>query len=259
MPTTSNVAWDQRLESFKGRDTAQYVTTSAGLATSCAACRSPFAADEPVSLLVDITQSAAPDGTEYLTFTDAICHRLCSEPSLTIRQVPWRPDILTPVAARMVLSQKSAPGKTRAVPVLAYTLTPVLSFRERGGELTSALVPLLLGQGFQLAFSPDYPDILQQTRPVEAGCSFTLTAQGLLRLSIETEILYRERLDPRNADDAEWRKAAAQGGRVLLIGGDYLEISDTDLDLRAAARHGTLVTGMVSIIGADVFETVRIP
>jgi hypothetical protein len=36
MPVTRNVAWDERLESFKGRDTARYVATAA--ATACAVC-----------------------------------------------------------------------------------------------------------------------------------------------------------------------------------------------------------------------------
>ena len=252
MPNARNVTWDQRLESFKGRDTAQYVTTAAELAKTCAACRIPFAADDPVSLLVDITQSTAPDGTEYLTFTDAVCHRRCSGPALAVRQAPWQPDTLSPVAARVIVSQKSAFGQAKMFPVLAFTLVPVLAFRESGGELTSALVSLLLSRGFQLAMSPEYADILEQVRSAGPDCRFTVTDQGLLRLTVEEEILYREQLDPRDADDAEWLQAAALTGNILLISGDHLDITGRDLDIGAAARHGTLVVGTVPITGTDM-------
>src|SRR5690349_20064407 len=39
MATTGNIAWVGWLASFKGPDTAHYVTTAAGLASTCAACR----------------------------------------------------------------------------------------------------------------------------------------------------------------------------------------------------------------------------
>jgi hypothetical protein len=37
MPITSNVAWDERLEAFKGRDTAHYIETVKATAKCCAA------------------------------------------------------------------------------------------------------------------------------------------------------------------------------------------------------------------------------
>ncbi|MBT2522599.1 hypothetical protein [Arthrobacter sp. ISL-28] len=88
MPVTRNVAWDEGLESFKGRDTTHYVTTAAAIATTCAACRRPLQPDEPLSLSVDIVESTAPDGTEYVTFTDYVFHRQCSEPGLTVGRPP---------------------------------------------------------------------------------------------------------------------------------------------------------------------------
>ncbi|MFF2316561.1 hypothetical protein ACFVTE_09850 [Arthrobacter sp. NPDC058097] len=253
MPTTRNVAWDGRLQSFKGRDTANYVTTAADLAKTCASCQGLLEPDEPASLLVDITQSTAPDGTEYLTFTDALCHRRCSGPGLAVRQTPWQPDTLSPVAARVVLTQKSRGGRTRVVPVLVFTFVPVLSFREDGGELTSALVSLLLGRGFQLAMSPDYAAILEQATEAAANCRISVTPAGLLRLRIDGEVLYREQLNTGNADDAEWLQAAAQGGHILVISGDNLGITETGLDINPAARHGTLVIGTVPVSGGDVF------
>ena len=252
MPVTGNVAWDQRLESYKGRDTAQYVAVAAELAKTCPACRAPLAADDQVSLLVDITQSTAPDGTECLSFTDAVCHRRCSAPALAVRQVPWQPDTLSPVAARVVLSQKSAFGRARVFPVLAFTLEPVLAFRENGGELTSALVSLLLSRGFQLAMSPEYPAILEQALPAGPDCRFTLSDRSLLLFTIKEEIMYREQLHPRNVDDAEWLRTAAQTGNILLISGDHLDITDTDLDIAAAGKRGTLVIGLVPITGTGL-------
>ncbi|MFE4543525.1 hypothetical protein [Arthrobacter sp. NPDC056727] len=255
MPTTRNVAWDGRLQAFKGRDTTLYVTTAADLAKTCASCRVPLEPGEPVSLLVDITQSAAPDGTEYLTFTDSVCHRRCSGPALTVRQTPWQPETLSPVAARVILTQKSDGGQARVVPALAFTFVPVLSFREDGGELTSALVALLLARGFQLAMSHDYAAILEQAAEAAANCRITIAPGGLLRLRLDGEILYREQLHPANADDAEWLQAAANSGNILVISGDNLNITETGLDIRPAARHGTLVIGTVQVSGVGTFAS----
>lgn len=247
MPITGSVAWDGRLVSFKGRDTAQYVTSAADFAKTCGACRRPLAAGDPRSLIVEITQSISPDGGEYLTFTDYVCHRQCSAPALTVQQTPWTPDELHPVAARVVFAQKSAAGRMRVVPVLAYTLDEVVSFQEDGGEPVSALVSLLLTHGFQLAMSPDCSNILEQARQTPAHCQFTVTPKGLLQLSITGETLYRERLDPDNDDDAEWLHIAAHSGQILVISGDNLEIASTGLDLRTAAKQGTLVIGTVPL------------
>jgi hypothetical protein len=247
MPITGSVAWDGRLMSFKGRDTTQYVTTAADFAKTCGACRRPLSPGDPRSLIVEITQSISPDGGEYLTFTDYVCHRQCSDPALRVQQTPWTPDELYPIAARMVLAQKSTAGHTRVVPVLAYTLDQVVSFRENGGEPVSALVSLLLSHGFQLAMSPDHSAILQQARQTPTHCKFTVTPNGLLQLSIAGEILFSEQLDLENADDAEWLHIAAHSGQILVISGDNLDITNTSLDLRTAAKHGTLVTGVVSL------------
>ncbi|MBT2523298.1 hypothetical protein [Arthrobacter sp. ISL-28] len=246
MPVTRNVAWDEGLESFKGRDTTHYVTTAAAIATTCAACRQPLQPEEPLSLSVDITESTAPDGTEYVTFTDYVFHRQCSEPGLTVGTAPWRPSELTPLAARMVLTQEPVLGSPgTVVAALAYTLTPVVSFRERGGELTSALVSILLSHGFQLAMSPEYTDILQQAAEVEGSCCLRATG-AVLTLTIGGEPIYSEQLNPRNPDDAQWLEAAAHGA-ALIIAGDNLVITDTMLDVSAAAHLGTLVIGYIPI------------
>jgi hypothetical protein len=95
--------------------------------------------------------------------------------------------------------------------------------------------------------SPDYSTILQQARQTPAHCKFTATPNGLLQLSIAGEILYREQLDSENADDAEWLHIAAHSGRILVISGDNLDITNTSLDLHTAANHGALVIGAVSL------------
>ncbi|WP_306922764.1 hypothetical protein [Arthrobacter globiformis] len=249
MPVTRNVAWDGRLESFKGPDTAHYVLTAADLAKTCAACREPLKPDEPLSLLVNITQSTAPDGTEYFTFIDNVCHRRCSGPALTVKHVAWHLEELSPLAARVILTQASGAGRIRVVPVLAYTLVPVVTFRENGGERTSALVTLLLSHGFQLAMSAEYDDLLDHAGPVAAGCSFTVTPEGVLLFSIDGEILYRDQLelDPDNPHDAPWLQAARTAAYILVISGDNLDITEAILDIHGAARQGTLVIGTVPL------------
>ncbi|MDQ1058373.1 hypothetical protein QFZ23_002281 [Arthrobacter globiformis] len=248
MPVTRNVAWDGRLESFKGRDATHYVTTAAAIATTCAVCRRPLQPDEPLSLSVDIIESTAPDGTEYVTFVDYVCHRQCSEPGLTVRRAPWKPADLTPLAARMLLTQQPDPGNPGiVVPVLAYTLVPVVAFREHDGELTSALVSILLSHGFQLAMNPDYTDVLDQATEVAGSCSLTVTGGNLVTLNIDGETVYAEQLDPAEPDDAEWLEQATGEGSVLVIGGDNLVITETVLDVDAAASLGTLVIGKVTV------------
>jgi hypothetical protein len=51
------------------------------------------------------------------------------------------------------------------VPVLVYTLVPVVTLRKGGGELTSELVSILLDHDFGLVMSADYTDILEQAPP----------------------------------------------------------------------------------------------
>jgi hypothetical protein len=237
MPVTHNVAWDGRLESFKGRDTTRYVATAAAVATTCDRCRRPLRAEEPLSLIVDITESTAPDGTEYLTFSDWVCHRRCGDPTVAVHASPYRPEGLAPLAARVILVDRSGASLPRTVPVLAYTLVPVVSFRENGGELTSALVAILLSHGYQLAMSGDYSDILDQARPTGSGCSFTVSGRGLLVLDIGGETMYREQLDPESPDDAEWLQAAGDGS-ILVIAGDNLVVTESGQKYPRTRRRG---------------------
>lgn len=246
MPVTRNVAWDRRLESFKGRDTTQYVLTAASMASACANCRAPLESGEPLSLLVNVTESTAPDGTIYVTFTDCVCHRRCSGPGLSFQRCQWAPNELTPMAVRMVLTRQSGNGEERLVPVLVYTLVPVVAFRENDGDLISALVSIMLSHGFQLAMSPDFTSILEDAVETPASCSFAVTPQGLITFSIGGRILFGEQLHPDKPDDALWLEAA-RGGHVLVISGDNLIITTNSLDIRHAAAQGTLVIGTVPV------------
>ena len=248
MPVTRNVAWDGRLEAFKGRDTAHYVTAAAAIAPACAACQGPLRANQPLSLRVDITESAAPDGTRYVTFRDYVCHRHCSSPSLRMHKAAWSPPDLTPLAARLILIKRTGAGNPRIiVPTLAYTLVPVVSLREPDGELTSALVSVLLLHGFQLALSPDYNDILGQAAEVEGDCRMTVAGAGLVTLDIGGQTIYSKQLDPMNPAENEWLKEADRGN-VLVLAGDHLIITESVLDLAPAAAMATLVTGKVPVL-----------
>ncbi|MBT2522600.1 hypothetical protein [Arthrobacter sp. ISL-28] len=104
---------------------------------------------------------------------------------------------------------------------------------------------ILLSHGFELAMSPEYTDILQRAAEVEGSCWLAVTG-AVLTLIIGGEPIYSEQLNPRNPDDARWLEAAANGS-ALIIAGDNLVITDTMLDVSAAAHLGTLVIGYVPI------------
>ena len=245
MPVTSNVAWDQRLETFKGRDTSGFVTLVAAAASACAACGLALWPKESLSLVVDITEGRDSE-IEYLTMNTCICHRRCREPALTLRTAAGAPDELKARGGRLILRPRDSSG-IRAVPVLVYTLVPVLTFRERGGELTSALVSVLLSHGFQLTLSTDYAEMLRDVRDVQNSVRCTVTEEGLLCLLVGAEQLYSQQFHPAVAGDAEWLRAATREGKVLLISGDHLAITGGGLNLDAAAALGSLVTGNVPI------------
>ncbi|MET3923444.1 hypothetical protein [Arthrobacter sp. UYEF20] len=247
MPTTRNVAWDERLAAFKGRDTTHFVTLAADLAAECAACGLALQPDELLSLIVDITDGTDADGFEYQSFDTCICHRRCREPGVSLHRAAGGPDELAVIGARFTLGPRV---RARTIPVLAFTLVPVLTFREPGGELTSALVSVLLTHGFRLSLGTGYDEIVDQVREVGPGVDCTVAESGLVILSIDGGHMYSHQMDRRDAGDAEWLDAAARKGKVLVISGDYLEITDTGLNLDPAARLGTLATGHVPVLTA---------
>ena len=244
MPITRNIAWDERLAAFKGRDTTDFVTVVGATATACGACGLPLLPEERLSLIVDVTEGTDEAGIEYLTFDTCLCHRRCRQPRLTLLKGGGGPGELAAHGARFSLEERNG-TRTRTVPVLAYTLNPVLTFREPAGELTSALVSVLLAHGFRLSLTADYTRILQQTQDAGPDASCTVTVRGLVSFRIGQEQMYSHQLDPADVRDAEWLYTAAREGKILVISGDYLDITDSGLNLDAAARLGTLATGTV--------------
>lgn len=251
MPITRNVAWDERLTAFKGRDTTDFVTLTAATATTCAACGLALQLEEQLSLIVDITEGIDSVGMEYLTIDTCTCHRRCQKPLLTVRQSTGGPEELATFGARLILDLRTRTWR-RTIPALAYTLAPVLTFREPGGEPISALVSVLLDHGFQLSMTSDYIEIIQNTRDVGPGVSCTVTGHRPTSLQVSLRIrgekMYSHRLDTAGAWDAHWLDAAAREGKLLVISGDYLDITDDGLNLDAAACLGTLVTGNVPLL-----------
>lgn len=242
MPTISNVAWDGRLQAYKGRDTAHYIETVKAAASRCGACLLPLGPGAALSLTVIITECCNLEGQSCLTFDSVMCHLQCQEPGLTVREELGVVEKVTSISARLVLSG-SGPGQ-KDIPVLAYTLLPNVVIGEPGREKTSALVSVLLNHGFQMSFSASYSDILQRAVPARNTCTCTMAGGGLVQLHIDGLLMCSQQLDSRNSVDAGWLHAAG-AGQVLVISGDNLRFSDTDLELAAAARLGTLVTGIV--------------
>ncbi|APX04141.1 hypothetical protein [Arthrobacter sp. QXT-31] len=244
MPTTSNVEWDPGLAAYKGPDTTAYVSAAAAAATACASCRKPVSAQVPLSLAVDVTGATDEDGIEYFAFDAEICHRACREPSLTFTPGHTAPVEFTPRAARLVLEDRAVRTTTAG---LVFTYLPMLSFREPGGELTSALVTALLSQGFQLAMSADVGEILRDSGQTADDFNGVVTAEGLLTLHAGEATMYREQLDLADPEDATWLDVA-RNGSLLVIGGDNLIFNGTgSLDLNTAALLGTLVAGKVAV------------
>jgi hypothetical protein len=101
MSVTRNVAWDGRLEAFKGRDTTHYVLTAADLAKACAAreaSQAPFGSRSRARL----PPSAGP--RPYRRVCGAACRcgpapqrkrmRPMGSPGPARVRIWWRPDLL---------------------------------------------------------------------------------------------------------------------------------------------------------------------
>lgn len=245
MPYTGNVAWHIRLKDFKGRDTAQYIEAVKAMAGRCAACQLPLGPDAALSLTVAITEGRDLDGVLSRTFDPALCHLRCQDPGLSVYEATDVIGGVAAVGARLLLS----PGRsgTTHIPVLAYTLVPRVVMGEPGGEMTSVLVSTLLNYGFQLSFSADYGEILRRAAPVRDTCTCTVTVGGTVQLHGGGALLHSQQLDWSDPADAAWLQAA-EAGHVLVISGDSLTITETDLELTAAAHLGTLVSGIVRAV-----------
>jgi hypothetical protein len=246
MPITSNVAWDGRLELFRGRDSTQYVRAAASRATACSTCGLPLTADEQLSMSVDVSVGTGPDGNNYRAFDCCVCHRACCVPDLTVHEGSVVPENLTSSGAVMVLHYKDESGNRR-FPALVFTLLPNLTFGVPGAEFSSVLVSVLLGQGFQLVPRAGWDFILGQAASVGPETFCTLTPQGLLVLHVAGQDMYTHQLDRSKPDGAAWLEAAAGSGTALVLGGDNLVITRHGVDLAPVAAEGTLVAGLVAL------------
>lgn len=245
MPITGSVAWDGRLELFKGRDSADYVRAAASRARACCRCRLPLAAGDPLSMAVEVSVGPGPNGTDYRAFACCVGHRGCCVPDLKIQERGSVPEELASAGGVMVVRCQEG-GRTWTMPALVFTLLPNLTFGVPGAEFTSLLVSVLLGQGFQLAPRADMDSILKQAEHVHPGTFCRLTAQGLLVLHVGGDAMFTHQFDLAAADAVAWVEAAAVG-RVLVLGGDNLAISEAGVELVAAAEQGTLVAGLVPL------------
>ena len=246
MPITGKVVWDARLETFKGRDTTQYIESVLATVSRCAACRLPLGPGSDLSLTVDITEGRDRVGMACLIFDPAVYHLQCRQPGLRVRQATdFIGNNLMSVGARMVLHGGGS-GQTK-IPVLAYTLVPGLVFGKPGGGMTSALVSALLNHGFRMSLSDCYGEIVRQARPVRDTCFCTLDGGGTVELHVDGALMHSQQLDRRDPDDAMWLEGA-RAGYVLAISGDNLLFDRTGVELSAAARLGTLVTGAVPVL-----------
>ncbi|GAB3557703.1 hypothetical protein GCM10027405_02950 [Arthrobacter alkaliphilus] len=243
MRTTGNVAWDETLEAYKGREAADYVTVVAATTSVCASCGAPLEPGAPLSLAVDITDGTDPDGLAYLVFDPSVCHRQCREPAVTVSKTSGPVELMS-VGRQFTL--RAAMTGTKDVPVLAYTVDPIVLFHQAGGESISAHVSVLLTVGFRLSLSPELDEILQAARPVDHGVACLVSQQGFISHEIHEDVYYSRQLDLHDPAHTAWLQATRHSD-VLVISGDHLDITSSGLDLRAAAHLGTLVTGWVPV------------
>ncbi|WP_251023840.1 hypothetical protein [Arthrobacter sp. ISL-65] len=246
MPITEGVAWDGRLEDFRGASSGLYALAAAATARTCAGCGMPVRAGESLSLVVDVAEGAGPGSIRYVTFDPSVCHRGCCNPAVRVQPMTTAPDHLKAVGALVTLKDRDR-AQAKSVPALIFTLVPTLVFYEPAGEPISALVTLLLSRGFQLTPSPDYAEIVRQARTVRERAVCTITDGALVTLEVDGRLLYRQQLDVADSRDAAWLAAANGTREVLVITGDSLGMGTQDMDLAPAAALGTLVTGLVPV------------
>jgi hypothetical protein len=73
---------------------------------------------------------------------------------------------------------------------------------------------------------------------VENSCTLTVTPEGLTSLALAGTPICRMQIELSDPEDVAWR-GAADKGPVLVLGGDNIIVTDTTLDITAAASMGT--------------------
>lgn len=247
MPITENVHWDERLEAFKGVDTTLFVTAAAARAKKCADCQKSLEPGATLSLIVDIQQGQDFEETRYRHYDTYVCHRECQAPDVALREVPQLgvPEEVDNFGTRFVVGLQTTFGVSTTA-CLAYTLLSNITIREEGRERQSAALASLFSQGFQLSTTAEYADIITHARDVKASYTCTLSPHGLVTLQIDGTAVYTLQLDPSDNDDALWLNTARTTGKILVLSGEHLHITETELDIEAAAKLGSLVVGYVA-------------
>lgn len=248
MRITNNIHWDDKLERFKGADTAAYVQQSASRATKCASCENPLVKGAALSIIVDVLQGPNFSEDLYRKYESFICHRACAEPEVRLVEVEGleMPEEITTAGSRQLLAEQTAFG-TKYYPVLNATSTTNLTFRELGKERVAALTHLLLQKGCQLALSPDYDVILAEAKPADGTLQCVAGPDGYISFDIDGQSFWNMTFDPHEDGTAIWLQTVQQQGEVVFVGGDHLRITENEVDIDYAAESGSLVHARIPV------------
>jgi len=247
MRITDNIAWDDRLEEFKGRDTAHYVRTAVSNERACADCGQPFTAGDELSLLV-LAQQGDDAANGFTNYQSSVCHRACQPPNFQVQTVPGlaMPTEYDSYGARTILKNFTAFGE-RLVPTMFFSVLTNVTVRAPGGERTSAYISAYLHDGFQLSLTPDLTDIINHAGPVKDTFRCVITPDDIVALDSGEHRIYTLQLDRKDPHDAQWLDLAATNGTILAVLGENFAYTSTSVELDAAAELGTLVIGTVKV------------
>ena len=132
--------------------------------------------------------------------------------------------------------------------LLAFTSTsPPPHSQEPRAHHGSSLTKDLLERGFRPACNADYEDMVLKAQPADGSIQCHASTNGLISLHLDDEPVWARQYDPNDPETALWIRAA-RTREVTVIGGDNLQISNEDIDVRTAARKGSLVTAKVPTV-----------
>jgi len=124
-------------------------------------------------------------------------------------------------------------------PLLAVAPAADTTSRETDAEHPHySLTADLLKRGFRPACNADYGDVALRAQPADGSIQCCTTTDGLISLVFDNKPVWSRLFDPKDAETA-LRLTAAQTREVTLIGGDDLQITETEIDLTLAAVMGT--------------------
>lgn len=164
--------------------------------------------------------------------------------TMLMDSVPEEKDSL---GARMTIGIQGSLGILHYA-LLAFRLTsPAPHSQEPRVHHGSWLTKDLLERGFRPACNADYEDMVLKAQPADGSVRCHASTNGLISLHLDDEPVWARQYDPNDPETALWIKAA-QAREVTVIGGDNLQISNEDIDVRTAASKGSLVTAKVPTV-----------